>query len=244
LILIAVAALISFYMARQGRIPDIRRFEPLDRIEEGVGRATEMGRPVHMTTGCYGDLRSATGAQIMAGLGVMSHIASLCAKSETAFFVNATQPDVYPLADRIVRDAYTAAGFPEGYKPEMVRFVGGSFHSAVSAIIGSLQRENVATSFYIGFGASDTLIICESAAEMGIFQVGGGGNDPYMVALNDYALIGDELFAARAYITKDPLHLANIQTSDVVKFAAIALVIIGTLLAAGGIETLKNILST
>jgi type IV secretory pathway VirB2 component (pilin) len=57
-----------------------------------------------------------------------------------------------------------------------------------------------------------------------------------MVAVCDYFLIGDELFAASAYLNKEPTMIATIGTGDAWKWISVVGIIIGVLLAFGNID--------
>ncbi|MBE0633051.1 hypothetical protein IH574_00640 [Candidatus Bathyarchaeota archaeon] len=59
------------------KLPQFRRLSGLDALPEMVGRAAEMNRPVHFTTG-LGDLTSTVAPQLVAGLAVLAHVAELC----------------------------------------------------------------------------------------------------------------------------------------------------------------------
>jgi hypothetical protein len=47
-----VTIVFAIRKSQKGEAPKIRRIAGLDSIEEALGRATEMGRPVHYTPGC------------------------------------------------------------------------------------------------------------------------------------------------------------------------------------------------
>ena len=53
---------------------------------------------------------------------------------------------------------------------------------------------------------------------------------PFFVAACDYTLIGEELFAASAYLSKNPREVGSLKGQDMVKVVIIVAIIIGTLL--------------
>ena len=64
------------------------------------------------------------------------------------------------------------------------------------------------------------------------------------MAACDYALIGEEIFAATAYLTKDPIRVATIVAEDWGKFAVAGLVIIGAILKTfNAVEVLNRLLN-
>jgi len=65
---------------------------------------------------------------------------------------------------------------------------------------------------------------------------------PFFAALCDYVLIGEELFAAGAYVSGDPQQVGSIAAQDWYKLVAIALSILGAILATAGITVIGDIL--
>jgi hypothetical protein len=53
---------------------------------------------------------------------------------------------------------------------------------------------------------------------------------PFFVAACDYTLIGEELFAASAYLSKDPKLLGSLKGQDVGKFIFLLAIFIGAIL--------------
>ena len=77
---------------------------------------------------------------------------------------------------------------------------------------------------------AESLILAETGFSTGAIQIAGTANIhqlPFFVAACDYALIGEELYAASAYLSKEPKLLGTLKASDLAK------VIIMVLLAAG-----------
>jgi hypothetical protein len=50
---------------------------------------------------------------------------------------------------------------------------------------------------------------------------------PFFVAACDYTLIGEELFAASAYLSKDPKLLGSLKGQDVGKFIFLLVILVG-----------------
>ena len=91
--------------ARRGKVPQIRKLAALDAIEEAVGRATEVGRPVHFSPGII-ELTHERSAQTLAGLSVLSYVAKLCARYDTDLVTTIMKPDVYVVAEEIVKQSF------------------------------------------------------------------------------------------------------------------------------------------
>jgi hypothetical protein len=77
-------------------------------------------------------------------------------------------------------------------------------------------------------------------------QVGGTARMyqiPFFAALCDYVLIGEEMFAAGAYVSDDPQQLGSIAAQDWYKIAALIVIVVGAVLATAGVTVIKDILS-
>jgi hypothetical protein len=126
-----------------------------------------------------------------------------------------------------VRESYTSIGRPDIFDPDRVYFVTDSQFAYAASIDGTMLREHPAANFLIGYFAAESLIIAETGSSTGAVQIAGTdavSQLPFFITACDYTLIGEELYAASAYISKEPLLLGAIKGEDwgkVVIFAAI-----------------------
>jgi len=244
LLFLFVLTLLSIWLVRsKGMKVHVRRLAGIDAINEAIGRATELARPVHFTTGTMATLYGEEGPQILAGLSILSHIASQTAKYRTPLVVTVCHPSTLPLAEEIVRESYLKEGRADEFRPDMVRHLSTEQQAYASGVQGIFLREKVAANFMIGPLYADTLIIAETGYRVGAMQVGGTGTKtvqlPFLVAVCDYTLIGEEIFAAGAYISQNPEQLATMFAEDIAKFAVIALVLIGAIVTLFSKELLS-----
>ena len=234
LALLFALTLLFMWYAKKGKSIFIRKIGALDAIDEAVGRATEMARPVHFTTGSTATLYSDEAPQILAGLTVLSHVARLTARQRTPLITTVCDPSYLTLTEEIVREAYLKEGRPEDYRQDMVRYISQEQQAYVSGVQGIFLRENVAANFVIGPLYAEALMILETGYRVGAIQIGGTGTKtiqmPFLIAVCDYTLIGEEIYAAGAYISKDPRTLATILAGDIAKFAVELLLIVGTII--------------
>ncbi|KAF0197015.1 MAG: hypothetical protein FD169_687 [Bacillota bacterium] len=218
------------------RIPKIRRIAGLDSIEEAIGRATEMGRPVHFTPG-LSDVTAETAPQTFAALEILSYVTGLTAKYNTELIVTIRIPNVFPLAQEIVRQGYLAAGKADMFKEDTVRFLSSEQFAYAAGVMGIFHREKVASNIMMGAFWAESLLFAEAGAQIGAIQVAGTAamaQIPFFVAACDYTLIGEELFAGGAYLSQDKVKLGSIAGQDLVKFTVMSFIVIGTLMSTWG----------
>ena len=227
--------------ARNGKVPTIRKIAGLEAIEEAVGRATEMGRPIHYTPGT-GNLVAAT----FAGLEVLGLAARTVARYGAQIIVTIRRPLVLPIADEIVRNSYMAEGIVESYSPDSVRYISSEQFAYAAGVMGIMSREKIAANIMLGYFLAESLMLSETGFKMGAIQIAGTDNRsqvPFFVATCDYVLIGEELFAAGAVASGNPLKLGSIAGQDLGKIYAILLLVIGGVTVNLGLNFLVDLMS-
>jgi len=228
---IAVIMLIAIRRAKKGKKYFIRRIAGLEAIDEAVGRATEMGRPVHFSPG-IASLSEETAAQTLAGLAVLGYVARLTAKYDTDLIVTNRMAEVLPITEEVVRQSYLSEGKPENYNPDNIIFLSDEQFAYAAGCMGIMSREKVAANIMMVAFWAESLIFAEGGFVAGSIQVAGTANThqlPFFLAACDYCLIGEELFAAGAYLSQDPMQVASIRVQDIGKVAAVLLIIVGTI---------------
>lgn len=215
--------------ARQGRkMPEIRRLAGLDAIDEAIGRATEMGRSVLLANRSDGIGSSHS----FALWGYMGYVAGLCAKYDTNFVNIAGDYLAAAVNEEVIRQSYLEAGRPEAFKPDTVRYIPGDQWAWTSAVAGMLKRERPATTMWIGYYYAESMILGEVGTQIGAIQIAATTNTaqlPFFVATCDYTLLGEEEYAASAYLSKEPMLTGTVVAEDVGKFLVVAVVIIGVI---------------
>lgn len=224
------AFLIIFFInrAKKGVNLFVRKIAGLLAVEEAVGRATEMGKPILYVPGLTGISDVAT----IAAMNILGEVAKKIATYDSQLIVPNTDPIVYTVAQEVVKQAYTQAGRPDAYKPDSVYFVTDSQFAYAAAVDGIMTREKPATNFFMGYFYAEALILAETGASTGAVQIAGTDSVmqlPFFIVACDYTLMGEELYAASAYLSREPLLLGGLIGQDWGK-AIIALILIITTL--------------
>ena len=228
--------------SKKGKRFSIRRVAGIQAIDEAIDRCTEMGRPVHYATGV-----GALDSSMMASLNVMSYVASRCAQLDTQMIVSCGQPEIYQISEGIVREAFVEANKTDAFRPENVRFLTSYVAAYEIAVDGILHRDRPAANLMFGPFMAEAMMIAERGNRLGIVQIAGTNaflSLARFVATCDYVLIGDELFTAAAYLFKDkePDRLDLVLAQDAMKLGALVLVLIGTVLASLGNNSIGQLL--
>ncbi len=218
-----------FYAKRGGKIK-VRPIAGLEAVTEAVGRSTEMGKPVLFVPGIL-DIND---IQTVAGITVLSNVARTAAQYDAELKVPTARSLVMTTARETVQAAYLGEGRPDAYNEDNIYYLTDEQFGYTAGVQGAMVREKPAACFYMGAFYAESLILAETANSIGAIQIAGTAMPsqlPFFVAACDYTLIGEEFFAASAYLSNDPEQLGSLKGQDVGKIIAAFLLILGCLLA-------------
>ena len=234
LLLIPVSLIIiaMIYVARTRQL-FIRRIQGLTAIDEAIGRATEMGRPMLCCTGLGQD----GGIEIVTlqALSIVTYIIRNSARFATRAIVPVYDPQMLPVSEEAVRDAYTLEGRPDQYNADDVRFLTNRQFAFAAGVSGIIAREKAAACFLFGYYYAEALIMAETGQQVGAIQIAGTPATtqiPFFIAACDYVIIGDEYYAASAYLSREPTQMGSIVGQDIAKGLILALVVTGSLIVS------------
>ena len=228
-----VPILYKILAARAGQELYIRRIPGLAAIDEAVGRATELGRPIMFNYGLMG-----LSVEALQAMTILSHITRHVARYGMRVLVPVVDPQVLAITQGILREAYAAEGREDLYHPDDVMFLSGEQMAFAAGVVGIMSREKVAANFMVGVYAAESLIIAEAGQQLGAIQIAATPSPmqvPFFVATCDYVIIGDEYYAGSAYLSREPTLLGSLVGQDMGKAIITAMVAIGAILASSGL---------
>ncbi len=221
----------------------IRPLAGLKALDEAIGRATEMGRPVLFVPG-IGDL-SEVGT--LAAITISSRVARRVAELGCDLRIPCYDPVVAALVDGTTREAYREANRGDSFRPGSVYYVSATQFAYVASVTGTMLRDRPATNIFMGSFYAESLFLAETGNLTGAIQIAGCDQVtqlPFFVCACDYTLLGEELYAASAYLGREPVQLATIAAQDWAKALAAGMVVLAIILSALGHPWLGRLLQT
>ncbi|KAF0125628.1 MAG: hypothetical protein FD189_1422 [Elusimicrobia bacterium] len=211
----------------------IRRIAGLDAIDEAIGRATEMGRPIFYSTG----IGQMSLVPTIASTSILGEVARKVAQYDTQLKVPHFDPIVMTVCKEVVKQSYLEMERPDSYRDDINFFVSNDQFSYAASVDGMIHREKPAACFFIGHFMAESLLLAEVGATTGAIQIAGTEQEsqlPFFFTSCDYTLIGEELYAAGAYLSKEPMLLSTLKVQDFGKAFVMVSVVAGSILLAAG----------
>jgi hypothetical protein len=235
LVLLVVVIMVFFWAVSHAKRKGlfIRRIAGLDAIDEALGRATEMGKPVYYVTG----IGQMSGISTIASTFILGEVAKKVAQYDTQIKVPHYDPIVMTVCKEVVKQSFLEAGRPDSYRDDINFFVSQDQFSYAASVDGMISREKPAAIFFMGYFMAESLLLAEVGATSGAIQIAGTDVEhqlPFFFTACDYTLIGEELYAAGAYLSKEPMLLSALKVQDFGKLVVMVSVLFGIVLVAVG----------
>ena len=212
----------------------LRRIPGLDAVDEAIGRATELGKPILYLTGA-GDMSEPS---TIAAAVILGRVAKRVAAYETDLLVPHRDPIVMAVCQEVTKQSYLEAGKPDVFKEDSNFFITTDQFSYTAAVDGIMLRRKPAANFFMGSYFAEALLLTEAGASTGAIQIAGTDSDhqlPFFVTTCDYTLIGEELYAASAYLSREPIQMGTLRGQDLGKAFVLVVLALGTILATVGV---------
>jgi len=232
IVMIVFCGIMLWYIshAKKNKNLFLRRINGLDAIEEAVGRATEMGRPIFYQTGASG----LTDISTICATVILGKVAEKIALYDTQLRVPHRDPIVMTVCQETVKEAYLKAGRPDAYKEDCNFFVTSDQFAYTAAVNGMIMRDKPAASFLMGYYYAEALLLTECGSTTGAIQIAGTDSIdqlPFFITTCDYTLIGEEYYAASAYLSREPVLVGTLKAQDTGKVFMLLAILLCTIFA-------------
>lgn len=211
-----------------------RPIAAISAIEDAVGRATELGRPILYVPG-IDDLNN---IQTVASLLILRRVAELAARHNCELIVANIYPMVQTVARDVVAQGYSASHHGDRFHPDNIRYVAAEQFPFAAGVGGIMLREKPAANMFLGCFFAESLILTEIGFSAGALQIAGTAEIsqlPFLIPSCEHTLIGEELFAASAYLSADVSLLSALRAMDWFKIVVVAALLVGSICETFGV---------
>lgn len=234
-ITVVLCTIILLYIeaGKRGKDLFVRRIAGLNAVEDAVGRATEMGRPVMYIPG----IMDMDDIQTIASMVILGRVARKAAEYGSSLLVPTCRSVVMSVSQEVVKEAYLQTGRPDAFRREDITYLTDDQFGYAAGVDGMMVRQRPAAIFLLGTFYAESLILAETGKSVGAIQIAGTAmvsQIPFFIAACDYTLIGEELYAASAYLSREPRLLGSLKGQDAAKLVIMILIVLGVLGATAG----------
>jgi len=235
-ILLIFVGLVLFFLARVriGRVPHLRRIQAFETLKGFTGRAVETGRILHLSLG-IGSMANETTADSLAGLSILSYLAEQAALTGVHPTVSMADPTVMLFAQNVVKAAHEGDRHRVEEAFQNVRWIASQPAAYAAGVMSLLGVDDIETNVMVGNFGDEYLLMGEAAVRQDVSHIGGTSNPntlPFVYASAQETLLGEEMFAAGAYLQKRPAHIASLLTQDAMRWLVFVAIVVGVLAAS------------
>ncbi len=231
------AALMGGLVAlRRKSSPVFREIPAFTRLRHAVGRVVEDGTRLHVSLG-RGALVTPQSASALAGLALLRRLAELTSAGDQSPIATSGDAALAILSQDTLQTGSQASA-QGAYDPTAGRLTGLTPFSYAAGALPAIRDENISTNVLIGnFGVEAALLI-EAAERANTFTLAASDNltaQAVLYASAQEPLLGEELYAASAYVDGGHLHAASLTVQDILRWLIIVVILVGALLKLTGI---------
>jgi hypothetical protein len=233
LIMLVITALIwlHYSQARAGRRLPRRPLPALDVMLLALGRGAETGRATHISPGAGTINNRSTTAETVVGLLAAERVAAQAARNGAPVLASSGDAVSHLALRGMLRQSYQRAGQAQDYHPSYAQLLAHQDTMAYAAgVMGLYGRQQFEASQLLGGFNQDFLLLGEDGAQRHIPQVAGATSTsalPVVLLSTPNALIGEEIFAAEAYLSDDASSDSRLRTQDALRIVVMILIVGG-----------------
>lgn len=239
LLIVVILTLIFHERLRTGRmVVHLRPLRALDVIRKALANGAETGRALHLSPGPGSIGGRGSTAETIAGLLAAERVATEAALNGATILASSGDAVAHLALRGSLRQAYQRAGLGQDYRPSNVQLLAHqdpmAYASGVTTLYG---RQKLEASQMIGAFDQELLLAGEVGQQLGVPQLAGvtsAAAQPLAALSCDATLIGEEIYAAEAYLSNMPSAQSRLVTQDALRTVVIVVIVILALLSALG----------
>lgn len=229
---LSALSLLGLSLIKRKTSPKLRVIPALTRMYRSIGLSVEDGTRLLIALGKTSLLTPSGGAPL-AGLGMLRHLTERTSLSDRPPVAVAGESSLALLAQDTLEAGYRAAGAGEYYEPTSGRLTGMTPFSSIAGAMPIISDENVSSTVMIGHFGLEAALLAEAAERENTFLLGSSDELAAQAALYASAqdvLLGEELYAAGAYLGATPAHTASLTVQDILRWGIIVVLLAGAAL--------------
>jgi hypothetical protein len=219
----------------------------LGAISRAMALAAEAGTAVSVSLGTAGVARTTSAfgrLQTLAALSILGHVARAAARAGVPVRVASNDPLISAIADAALDAVHRRTATSERRARSQAAFDGEG--RGVAAGEALARHDRPAAAFAAGgMGEEATLLLSGLGGGAGStsFGTADAAQAPAILLTAGGTMIGPQLFEATADLRADPVERTSVLAADRLLIMAITIIVVGTVLALGGLLDVRGFLT-
>jgi hypothetical protein len=239
LFILLCLGLILFYFFSDRNRPKInlRDIQAFHHIQREVDLAVEAGNRLHISLG-RGNINDLQGGAAFIGLTILDRCAREASNSDRPPMTTSGDGVITILSQDTLQSTYRSLAAEQRYDPTNARLTGLTPLAYAAGSIPIIHDEHVSANFFAGHLGTEIALLTEAGERSRSLTVAGTDSihaQAVLYATSDEPLLGEELYAAGAYLGAGPAHFASLRMQDILRWVLIGAIVIGAILKLLGI---------
>jgi len=229
--------LVFAVLKRQQHAAELRDIPAFNRLIRALGLAVEAGKRLHFSIG-QGGILGMPGGSAVIGLAVMERFARAASASDRPPLATSGEAALSILARDTLRGVHRTITATTPFDPQLSLLTGLTPFSYAAGVLPVILDEQASGHVFAGHFGSEVALLSDAAERTGGLTLAGSDNltaQAVVYATTQEPLIGEELFAAGAYLKANPMHLASLRTQDIFRWGLVIILLGGSILKLAGL---------
>lgn len=235
-LLLLFMGLLLFFTTRinLGNYPILRPIAAFDRLKGASDGAIETGRPFHLSLG-IGSMANETAADSLAGLSVLNYLGEQANVTGMPPTISMADPTVMLFAQNALKTAHGHDTRATEAAYRHVNWIAPQPAAYAAGVMSLIGKDNIETNVMVGKFGDEYLLMGEAAARQERTHIGGASDPnvlPFIYASARETLLGEEIYAAGAYLQKLPSHLGSLLAQDTMRWVIALIILAGVVITS------------
>ncbi len=237
-ILVCLGVVLFFVFARPAQAKfSLRSIRAFTHFRRQVDLAVEAGKRLHISLG-RGNINDLQGGAALIGLTILDRCARAASNSDRPPVTTSGDGVVNILSQDTLQSTYRSLANIERYDPTSSRLTGLVPLAYAAGAMPSITDEQVSANILAGHFGAEVALLTEAGERSHSLTLAGSDSIPaqaVLYATADEPLLGEELYAAGAYLDGGRAYNASLRMQDIIRWVLVAAIIIGTIIKLLGI---------
>lgn len=207
------------------------------KLRRAIGLSVEDGTRLHFSLG-RGSLLTPFGAAAFVGLSALRRVAELTSASDRPSIATSGDSVIAILSQDTLKAASSASPADDVFDNTSGRLTGLTPFAYAGGAIPAMRDENVSSNVLLGHYGIEIALMTDASERNNAFTLAGSDSLPaqaMLFASTPDPLIGEEVFAAGAYVDAGAMHAASLRAQDMLRWLIILAILIGAVLKLTGL---------